>query len=109
MDKPPKLLLFRDQGTPLRSSSVASDPISRSCWRGRRPQPGDQREDIREHLSGYGDLGQLECHVAAMADDLGADLDQLLPQPGQRPRLRRLRHRQGSHEVAEVVGEGMEL
>src|SRR6516225_8950833 len=44
-----------------------------------------------------------------MADDLGTDLDQLLAQAGQRPRLRRLGHRQSSHEIAEVVGERMEL
>jgi hypothetical protein len=28
-------------------SRVASTP---SRWRGRRPQPGDQRQDFREHL-----------------------------------------------------------
>jgi hypothetical protein len=44
-----------------------------------------------------------------MADDLRADLDQLLAQAGQRPRLRRLGHGQRSNEVAEIVGEGMEL
>ena len=38
------------------------------------------------------DLGQPERDVAAMAHHLGADLDQLLVQAGQRPRLRRLRH-----------------
>ena len=38
------------------------------------------------------DPGQPERDVAAMAHHLGADLDQLLPQAGQRPRLRRLRH-----------------
>jgi hypothetical protein len=44
------------------------------------------------------DLGR----VAAVAHDLGADLDQLLAQAGQRPRLRRLRHRQRPHEIAEI-------
>jgi hypothetical protein len=44
-----------------------------------------------------------------VADDLRADLDQLLAQAGQRPRLRRLRHRQRPHEVAEVVRRGMKL
>ena len=38
-----------------------------------------------------------------MADDLRAHLDLLLAQAGQRPRLRRLRHRKRAHEVAEVV------
>ena len=44
-----------------------------------------------------------------MADDLRADLDQLLAQTGQRPRLRGLRHRQRAHKVADVVGQYMEL
>jgi hypothetical protein len=44
-----------------------------------------------------------------MADDLRADLDQLLPQAGQRPRLRRLGHRQRPHEIAKVVRQGMKL
>jgi hypothetical protein len=28
-----------------------------SCRRRRRPQPGDQRQDVREHLARDGDLG----------------------------------------------------
>jgi hypothetical protein len=40
---------------------------------------------------------------------LGADLDQLLAQAGQRPRLHRLRHRQRPHEIAEIVGQRVEL
>jgi hypothetical protein len=36
-----------------------------------------------EHLPRHRDLGQLENHVAAVAHDLGADLDQLLAQAGQ--------------------------
>ena len=51
----------------------------------------------------------MERDVAAMADNLGADLDQLLAQAGQRPRFRRLGHCQRAHEVAKVVGERMEL
>jgi hypothetical protein len=47
--------------------------------------------------------------VATVADDFSADLDQLLAQAGQRPRFSRLRHREGSHEIAEIVGKGMEL
>ena len=38
-----------------------------------------------------------------------ADLDQLLAQTGQRPRLRRFGHRQRAHKVAEVVGQRVEL
>jgi hypothetical protein len=44
-----------------------------------------------------GDLGNLECNVATRADDLGANLDQLLLQAGQRPIIDRLRRRQRAH------------
>jgi hypothetical protein len=44
-----------------------------------------------------------------VADDLGADLDQLLAQAGQRLRLRCFRHRQRAHEVAKVVGGRVKL
>src|SRR5215204_2004460 len=44
-----------------------------------------------------------------MADDLRTDLDQLLLEAGQRPRLRRLRHRQCAHEVPNVIGQRMKL
>jgi hypothetical protein len=64
-------------------------------WRGWCPQPGDQHQDFPEHLPRHRDLGHLERDVAAMADDLRADLDQLLVQAGQRPRLRRLYGRVG--------------
>src|SRR5262249_13957804 len=47
--------------------------------------------------------------VAAMADDLRADLDLLLAQAGHRPRLRCLGHRQRSHEVAKVIRKRVEL
>ena len=50
----------------------------------------DQPQDIAEHVSWHGDLGRLEGQVAAVADDLGADLDELLPQGRQRPALDRL-------------------
>ena len=66
-------------------------------------------DKISEHISAHRDLGHLEGDVAAMAHDLRADLDQLLAQAGQRPRLRRFWHRQGAHEIAEVVGQRMEL
>ena len=64
---------------------------------------GDQHQDFLEHLSRHRDLGHLERDVATVADDLGDDLDQLLAQAGQRPRLRRLRRRQRAHEVAQGV------
>ena len=37
----------------------------------------DQAQDFPEQFLRHGDLGQLERDVPAMADDLGADLDQL--------------------------------
>jgi len=55
------------------------------------PQPDDQRQDFPEHLLWHRYLGHLEGYVAAVADDLGADLDQLLSQAGQRPRYRQRR------------------
>jgi hypothetical protein len=60
-------------------------------------------------MSRYRDLGHLEHGVAAVADHLGADLDQLLAQAGQGPWFHPLGHRQRPHEIAQVVGQGMEL
>ena len=48
------------------------------------PQSGDQPQDLLEHLPWHRNFGHLERHVAAVADDLGTDLDQLLAQAGQR-------------------------
>jgi len=76
---------------------------------GRCPRPGDQRQNVGEYLSRYGDLGHLEGHITPVADDLGADLDQFLAQASQRPRLCRRGYRQSAHEVAEVVGQRVEL
>ena len=57
-------------------------------WRqGNRPQPVNQAQDLSEQGPWDGDLRQLERDVAAMSHDLGADLDELLPQCGQRPVL----------------------
>ena len=44
-----------------------------------------------------------------MADDLRADLDQLLFEAGQRPILYRLGRRQRTQKVAEIIGERMKL
>jgi hypothetical protein len=52
-----------------------------------------------------GDLGHLEGDIAAVADDLCADLDQLLFEARQRPVLDRLRRCQRAQEIAEIVGE----
>src|SRR3954468_11194943 len=65
---------------------AAFPPAGSSCWRGRRAQPSDQPQDLGEHLSRHRDLSHLESHVAPMADDLRADLDQLLLEAGERPR-----------------------
>ena len=46
----------------------------------------------------------MEADVAAVADDLSADLDQLLAQAGQLPWLRRLGHRQRAHEIDGLDG-----
>ena len=73
------------------------------------PAAGQSATGFRRTSVADGDLGHLERHVAAMADHLGADLDQLLAQAGQRPRLRRFGDRQRPHEVAEIVGQHMEL
>ena len=57
-------------------------------WRqGSRPQPVNEMQDLGERRSRDSDLCELECGVAAMAHDLGSDLDQLLAQGGQRPVL----------------------
>jgi len=41
----------------------------------------------------------LESHGAAVANDVGAELDQFFAQAGQRPRFFRLGHRQRLHVV----------
>jgi hypothetical protein len=51
-----------------------------SCRRGIgwRLQFGDQPQDLCKQHPRHGNLGHLEDHVAPVADDPGADLDQLL-------------------------------
>ena len=81
-----------------------------SCWRGRRlrPQLYNQRQNLLVPSSGNGDLGHLEGDAAAMADDLGADLGQLLFQARQRPVLDRFRRRR-TQEIAEIISERKKL
>ncbi len=62
-----------------------------SCRQRSRPQPVNQAQDLGELSSGDCDLCELNGDVAAMSHDLGADLDELLPQRGQRPVLDLLR------------------
>jgi hypothetical protein len=56
-------------------SAVASDH-SFVSWRGRRPQPGDQRQNSLEHLTRHRDFGYLEG-LSARGLQLRADLDKL--------------------------------
>ena len=69
----------------------------------------DQAQDFPEQFPRHRHLGQLERDVAAMADHLGTDLHQLLPQRGQRPVLDLLRQSQRPHEVGEIAGQGVKL
>jgi hypothetical protein len=55
------------------------------------------------------DLSHLEGDIAAVADNIGTNLDELLLQAGKRPFPDRLGRCQGAKEVAEVVGENMKL
>src|SRR5271169_788855 len=72
-------LIRLHRGAPLPSLPVAFDPWGPSRWCGWRPQqPGNDHEDFVAHLSWHCDLGHLEHDVAAVADHLGTDLDQLL-------------------------------
>jgi len=74
-----------------------------------RPQFCYQPQDVGKQISQDGDLGHLECDVAAMADDFRADFDELPFQGRQRPVLDRVRRRQGSQEVTEIVSKRMKL
>ena len=47
--------------------------------------------------------------MANMVDNLGSNLDQLLPLRGWRPALDYLRQRKGAQVVAEIVGQRMNL
>jgi hypothetical protein len=49
-----------------RRRPVASGLISRSCRRGRRPQPGDQRQDIGKHLPRHRSSSGGEFHPSAL-------------------------------------------
>ena len=55
------------------------------------------------------DIGHLEGDIAAVADDLRADLDEFLLEARQRPIFDRLGRRQRAQEVAEIIGERMKL
>jgi hypothetical protein len=57
-----------------------------------RPQFGDKPQHLGEQDSRDGDLGQLESDIAAVANDLGTDLDQFFRQVGVCSPLDRTRH-----------------
>jgi hypothetical protein len=73
------------------------------------PATGQSVTGFPGNLPRHRDFGHLKRHVAAVTDDLRTDLDQLVAQAGQRPRVRGLRHRQRPHEIGQVVGKGMQL
>jgi hypothetical protein len=73
------------------------------------PKITDQARDCLEQLPRHRNLGELKCDITAVADHLGSNLDQFLPQCGHRPVLHFFRESQRSHEVAEIVGECMKL
>ena len=89
---------FLDQDTRLLSVLTnARHPNTLRCRRGRRrPQFGNEPQDVGEEVSRDRDLGHLEGDIAAVADDLRADLDQLLLQARQRPILDRLGRGEGA-------------
>jgi hypothetical protein len=66
----------------LLSVALERITIDTSCWRRRRLRPefGNEPQNLLEHVPWDGDLGHLECGVAAVADDLRTDLDQFLLQ-----------------------------
>ncbi len=60
---------------PEQRTPVLSGGLDAASWRHRRwPQPVNEAQDFGEQCSRYGDLGQLESDMAAVAHDLGADL-----------------------------------
>ncbi len=79
-------------------------------WRqGRWPQPVNQAQDLSKQGSWYGDLCHLERDTATVANDVGADLDQLLSKRGHGPLLDLIEQGQRPEEVAQDVGEGVQL
>jgi len=66
-------------------------------------------QNLSKQFPRHRDLGHLERHVAATAHHPHADLEEFLPQAGQRLRLRRLGESQRPHEILEIVGERMKL
>ena len=69
----------------------------------------NQAQEFPEQVPRHRHLSQLERNVAAMSDNLGPDLHQLVAQRRHRPVLHLLRQSQCPHEVAQIVGQGVKL
>ena len=67
----------RHQGTRLLQFSYRHPPSLGSSRHRRRTQSDDPRQDLPEHPPRHRDLRHLERDIAAVADHLRADLDQL--------------------------------
>ena len=65
----------------------------------------NQAQDFPEQVPRHRHLSQLERNVAAMSDNLGPDLHQLVAQRRHRPVLHLLRQSQCPHEVASRLGD----
>ena len=77
--------------------------------RHRQSQPINRTKDRQEQSPGHSHIGQLEGHPAGVTDDLGPDLDQLLPSARQGPALALPRQDQLPEEVPKVVGQDEEM
>jgi hypothetical protein len=88
---------------------MTSEGLTPSTRRRRRSQLCDHAQDFGEEISRDGDLGHLEGDIAAVTDHLRTDFYELLPEGLQRPIFYRLRRRQSTQEVAELVGECVKL
>ena len=77
--------------------------------RRRHAEPLDAIQDRCEQLMRHRDFGHLKGHVLGVPHHVGPDLDQLLPQRGQRPVLHGPRQCQPPQEVPEIVRQGEEL
>ena len=75
----------------------------------RHRQPRDAVEYASKQASRHSRLGQLERHVPRVPGRLGPDLDQLLAQRRQGSVPYRIRQRQPTQEVAQVVGQYEQL
>ena len=83
----------------------------RGSWgfRDQQSQPLDAAEDQSEQGSEDRHLRQREHHAPGVKHDLASDLDEFVPQRGQRPMFHARRQRQPPQEVAQVVRQGKQL